>query len=368
MTKDNVRAKESMAAGGNKAAEKERKKKGGRKRGSNLKYRDSSGKIIFEDPILCSQFLRNYAGIALLKDVRPEDIEDVTERYVHLFTEERNSDIVKKINLKNNSFYLVSLIEHKSDVDYNTIMQMFRYITFIWEDYEKEQERMHAGISKTKGFRYPPVLPVVFYDGADNWTVATSLHERVLLSDILGKYIPDYNCILVQLKDYSNMELMEKKDEISILMMIDRLKNMADYERLSEEMDETFLKEATENSPEYLLDLMVRIIGVFLSKLNVPQEEADMFTEQIKERKMGELFKHFEGWDVQAIRKEAREEARKEARKEVREEAIRTFLNAVKSCGIARENAMVQLAKGYRLSIDEAEEKMELYWQEETKV
>ncbi len=376
MTKDNVTAKESMAAGGNKAAEKERKKKGGRKRGSNLKYRDSSGKIIFEDPILCSQFLRNYAGIALLKDVRPEDIEDVTERYVHLFTEERNSDIVKKINLKNNSFYLVSLIEHKSDVDYNTIMQMFRYITFIWEDYEKEQERMHAGISKTKGFRYPPVLPVVFYDGTDNWTAATSLHERVLLSDILGKYIPDYNCILVQLKDYSNMELMEKKDEISILMMIDRLKNMADYERLSEEMDETFLKEATENSPEYLLDLMVRIIGVFLSKLNVPQEEADMFTEQIKERKMGELFKHFEGWDVQAIRKEAREEARKEvreevreeARKEVREEAIRTFLNAVKSCGIARENAMVQLAKGYRLSIDEAEEKMGLYWQEETKV
>lgn len=368
MTKDNVTAKESMAAGGNKAAEKERKKKGGRKGGSNLKYRDSSGKIIFEDPILCSQFLRNYAGIALLKDVRPEDIEDVTERYVHLFTEERNSDIVKKINLKNNSFYLVSLIEHKSDVDYNTIMQMFRYITFIWEDYEKEQERMHAGISKTKGFRYPPVLPVVFYDGTDNWTAATSLHERVLLSDILGKYIPDYNCILVQLKDYSNMELMEKKDEISILMMIDRLKNMADYERLSEEMDETFLKEATENSPEYLLDLMVRIIGVFLSKLNVPQEEADMFTEQIKERKMGELFKHFEGWDVQAIRKEAREEARKEARKEVREEAIRTFLNAVKSCGIARENAMVQLAKGYRLSIDEAEEKMELYWQEETKV
>ena len=51
MTKDNVRAKESMAAGGNKAAEKERKKKGGRKRGSNLKYRDSSGKIIFNNAI-----------------------------------------------------------------------------------------------------------------------------------------------------------------------------------------------------------------------------------------------------------------------------------------------------------------------------
>ena len=95
----------------------------------SVKYRDSSGKIIFEDPVLCSQFLRGYVGIPMLKDVRPEDIEDVTERYVHLFTEERNSDVVKKINLKNNPFYLVSLIEHKSDVDYNAIMQVFRYIT-----------------------------------------------------------------------------------------------------------------------------------------------------------------------------------------------------------------------------------------------
>lgn len=33
---------------------------------------------------------------------------------------------------------------------------------------------------------------------------------------------------------------------------------------------------------------------MFLAKLNVPWEEMDAFTEQIKERKMGELFKYFE--------------------------------------------------------------------------
>ncbi len=249
-------------------------------------------------------------------------------------------------------------------------MQVFRYITFIWEDYEKEQEKLHAGISKTKGFRYPPVLPVVFYDGVDNWTAATSLHERVLFSDVLGEYIPNYRCILVQLHSYSNMELMERKDELSLLMMIDKLRNMADYERFSEEINETFLREATEGSPEYLLDMIVQIIGVFLSKLNVPKEESDMFTEQIKERKMGELFKHFEGWDVQAIRKEAREEARREARREVREEArkeareerIHKFLKAIKNCGVIRENAMIQLVNEYQLSAEDAEEKMKLYW------
>lgn len=31
----------------------------------NFRHRDSSGKIIFEDPILCAQFLRGYADIPL---------------------------------------------------------------------------------------------------------------------------------------------------------------------------------------------------------------------------------------------------------------------------------------------------------------
>ena len=100
--------------------------------------RDINSKTVLGNPVLYAQFLRDNINIPCLKHIQPEDIEDVTERYVHLFTEERNSDVVKKIYFENNAFYLVSLIEHKSDVDYNVVMQVFRYITFIWEDYEKE--------------------------------------------------------------------------------------------------------------------------------------------------------------------------------------------------------------------------------------
>lgn len=50
-------------------------------------------------------------------------------------------------------------------------------MAFIWEDYEREQEKKHKGISKTKNFRYPPVLPILFYDGIENWTAATRLTE-----------------------------------------------------------------------------------------------------------------------------------------------------------------------------------------------
>lgn len=63
------------------------------------KLRGSSAKLIFDAPILCVQFLRGYVNIPLLQNAQPEDIEDETERFVHMFTEEHDSDVVKKIHI-----------------------------------------------------------------------------------------------------------------------------------------------------------------------------------------------------------------------------------------------------------------------------
>ncbi len=279
----------------------------------NTRLRDNSAKIIFEDPILCAQFLRGYVDIPLLKNVQPEDIEDETERFVHLFTEERDSDVVKRIRLKDGEnseipFYLISLIEHKSDVDYNVVMQILRYMVFIWEDYEKEQERKQEGVSRTKGFRYPPVLPIVYYEGTNPWTAAVKLHERVYLSEVLGEYIPDYRCLMVQLNRYSNQMLMEKEDELSVVMMLNRLRETKDFAVLREEVPPEYLKKVTAQTPEYLLGIIGQVVEILLGRLNVPGEEARRFADQVKERKVGELFANFKGYDVQATRREARAE------------------------------------------------------------
>ncbi|MBD5496114.1 MAG: Rpn family recombination-promoting nuclease/putative transposase [Lachnospiraceae bacterium] len=320
---------------------------------TNEKVKDSSSKIIFKDPILCAQFLRGYVDIPILKSVKPEGIEDVTERYVHMFAEERNSDVVKKVHIEMNEtpFFLVSLIEHKSNVDYNVVMQILRYMVFIWEDYEKEMERQHRGISKTKSFKYPPILPVIFYDGADNWAAAAELHERILFSDMFAKYIPDYQCILVQLKDYSNAELLMKKEELSIVMLIDKLKSALDYAELNKEIGNEYLTEITAETPEYLLSIIAQVVEILLVKLNVPIEELEAFTMRIKERKMGELLAHFQGWDVQAIRKESREEG------------IEKLVKAMNVVIDSKEAVAQQLVAQYELTEEEAAEKVEMYWQ-----
>ena len=123
---------------------------------SNPKLRDSSSKIIFADNILSSQFLRDYADMEILRHIRPEDIEDVSERYVPLYSTERNSDTVKRVDISKYlptqdceetkatggllavdstkvkplklPLYIISLVEHKSQVEYNIVMQLLRYM------------------------------------------------------------------------------------------------------------------------------------------------------------------------------------------------------------------------------------------------
>lgn len=326
---------------------------------TNSKTKDSSGKIIFSDAVLCSQFLNGYVNIPILKNVQPGDIEDVTNRFVHMFTEERNSDIVKKIHLKNEKtpFYIISIIEHKNKVDYNVSMQILRYMVYIWEEYEKEMEKKKAGISKTKSFRYPPILPIIFYDGVSNWTASTQLRERIILSDTLLEYIPDFNCILIQLKDYSNYELMKRKNELSVVMMIDRLQNADDFSILEKEVSAEYIQEAVKQSPKYLLDLITQLVEVFLAKMNIPQEEIDVFARQIKEQNMAELFANFKGYDVQ--------ETRRIERERTIEEDIRRAVQIIKDINGSMEIAKEQLIDKYELDEATAHEKVGKYWEEE---
>ena len=94
---------------------------------TNSKVKDSGGKIIFDEPVLCAQFVRDYVDLPYMKEVKPEDIEDVSEQFVPLFAEERNADRVKRVNIRGeNPFFLVSLIEHKTDIEYNVCMHEAR--------------------------------------------------------------------------------------------------------------------------------------------------------------------------------------------------------------------------------------------------
>lgn len=320
----------------------------------NTKTADSSSKIIFDNPILCSQFLRDYVDHPYLKDVRPEDIEDVSEQYVPLFAEERNADRVKKVHIKIKSentysvgnkvsneipFFLISLIEHKTKIDYTVSMQIFRYMVYIWETYAREAEKLQPGITKQAGFKYPPILPIVYYEGSGNWTVP--------------------------LRKYSNEELLSRKDEISLVMLINRMQNEADIEEFKR-LPAGEVHAILEETPEQLLNIISDILRAFLLKMKVSVEETEQLVGRVKEKKMGILFENVVPFDIEKERAKTREQQRRaetekqradraegqvleaqervqkaqEQVQEVQEQALSAFTQLCRELGLSQEDTL----------------------------
>ena len=368
-------------------------------RGSGLPVRqakDVSNRNILKDPTLCSQFLKDYVDSELFKDLRPEDIEDVSEKYQAYLGITFETDTVKKICMKGREnaepLYLISLVEHKSQVDYNVSMQILKYMTCIWNEYGKEMTSKGWGDIRNKNFRYPPILPIVYYEGKDNWTADIHLKDRIFMKELFGNYIPDFTYKLVRIHDYSNEELLENEDEMSLLMMLGKAQTPEDIHRLIyAQKDKVDL--IVRKAPEHVLEIIAVTVWSLCMKMNVPQEEAEQCVQKVRERQMGYWFENMEKMDIQEERRntaKAREDAAKakadaakakadadkakadankakadvsKAQANALEKNIQSIVSVCKKHGISKEKAVVDVMENCQIDQKTAESKVNQYWE-----
>ena len=298
------------------------------KRTGNGIQKDIRAKDLFGNRELCAQFLRDYADIPLLKHVRPQDIEEMTLRY-HFFDEaELNSDNVKRIRITDTSLaeklhevYVVALIEHKSYVDYDVAMQLLRYMVCIWYDWAKEGRS--ASEHRGKNFRYPPVIPIVYYEGRQEWLAGLRLKDRILLGELFEDFIPDFTYRLVENRKYTHDELLLKENEISLLMLLNQIQTAEDI-GIFRELPSERLNQILRDSSEAVLNEIAKVVQGLCRSLNLTEEETAECTQKVKERNMGYLWENAEKMDIQLERR-LRAEAEKKAEEAVRksEEMVR---------------------------------------------
>ena len=220
---------------------------------------------------------------------------------------------MNKIRIGDFEIYLIALIEHQSENDFDMSFWILRYIVLIWTDYAAQQEKLHKGITKSKAFLYPPILPIVYYEGSSTWSAPLNFKDRVFLSDVLGDYIPSFNYLVIPLNQYSKQDLIEKNDELSLIFLINQLQSSSEFHDLKD-IPKEYTEHLTEDTPDYLLKIIGKVIAVLLHKLNVPDEEVYEVTDQITRRKFSMMFDNFQAYDVQETRRISREEGRLEGR------------------------------------------------------
>jgi len=297
------------------------------------KAKDNSVKSILAEPELFAEFLRNFIPIDILKDVAPANIEDISERLISLVSEQKDGDTIKRVNLNDGkSLFVIAIVEHESKVNFRAPFKMLLYIALILNDYEKEVNK-DVKITHAKDFKYPPILPIIFYDGESEWTAEMNFLDRTEMSEIFTKYIPKFEYELVSLKDYSFADLAEFDDILSLSMMVDKLKTAEAFSELGKLPKKYIERLKDMNVPPHLKELLVKVITVLLRKIDVPQDEIDVLVERIDERGVSEMLA-IENYSVQATRREADQQ---------RAEAELLLKNAVKSL-LSRGNTVKDVA------------------------
>ena len=87
-----------------------------------------------------------------------------------------------------------------------------------------------------------------------------------------GKYIPDFTYEVVSLNKYTNEELSKNRDEMSLVMLINKIQTEKDLENFRN-MPEDLVNSIYGNAPKEIKDIFVKIIWSLLMKLNVPNED-----------------------------------------------------------------------------------------------
>ena len=278
-----------------------------------MHVKDVNSREIFQNDKLTSQFLRNYSNISLFANVQPEDIEDVSRKYRAFLGVEYESDTIKKVYIRQEDgtlereVYVISLIEHKSDIDYDVAMQLLRYMTVIWQEYKKNRDKENKNASKRKNFRYPLIIPIVYYEGAKKWTADFHLRDRIDFAEKMEKYIPDFTYQVVSVNQYTNEELSRKHDEMSLVMLINKIQTPEDYEEFRK-VSGDLINSIYGNAPEEIKEIYQNILWSLLMKMNVPGEEARELMGEIGGRGMGFLFENMEKMDIQAERRNTQRE------------------------------------------------------------
>jgi predicted transposase/invertase (TIGR01784 family) len=278
-------------------------------------YRDSGFKIIFSDATLLSQFLNDYIPVEILKKVKPEHIKDVSTRFVSLVSEDQEGDSISEIEIPSwGKFYAISLLEHESRVNQRMGFKILQYMVHIWTQYEADCEERRRGSTKLAGFRYPPIIPIVYYDGDSEWRVP-SFRDRVWGGEEIAKYTPDFAYEIMSLRDHTVAEIAEKRNALVAALLVDKARTPTDISKLAEEYSEQF-KAIDAETPEHVKKKLADFVTVFLTKLNIPADKITEITSTIHQKGVAEMFAMLKPFDYQKILQEGRLEGRQEGRQE----------------------------------------------------
>jgi hypothetical protein len=153
--------------------------------------------------------------------------------FVNEDLEDLHSDILYAARISGRDALIYFLLEHKSEPQPFTPLQVMGYMLRIWDQHLASQPKKKRGEVR----KLPVILPIVLHHGQDGWTAATRFEEMLDADDdllaALGDHIPRLRLIIDELGKQSDDQLYDRGATSFARLVLWALKNARDAGWLS---------------------------------------------------------------------------------------------------------------------------------------
>ncbi|WP_425447702.1 Rpn family recombination-promoting nuclease/putative transposase, partial [Dethiothermospora halolimnae] len=127
--------------------------------------------------------------------------------------------IFVKVNIDGKEIICYVLLEFQSKVDFQMPMRLLFYMAEIWREILKNTTKQEK---RRKDFRLPAIIPIVLYNGKNNWTACRSFKEILNGYELFEDNILDFSYILFDVNRYEEEELYNLSNLVSSIFLLDQ--------------------------------------------------------------------------------------------------------------------------------------------------
>ena len=157
---------------------------------------DAFFRALMDEPGVAAAVLREHLPAEVAALLAPEAPELLEAHFVAAHLRHSQADrLYRARTLDGGELYIYVLLEHKSAPDPEVGVQLLGYLAEIWRRLDRQRLEQGGAVGSGR----PPIVPLVIYHGAREWTVPLSFGETVAAYPALRPYLPDFRYALLDL-------------------------------------------------------------------------------------------------------------------------------------------------------------------------
>ena len=246
-------------------------------------FNDKIMRKILKDKVQAAIYLNEWLNIKKGFEIKPDEIEELTESYITKSWKNKETDIVYKDKKYEGVFYL---IEHQTKVDYLMAKRIREYKNEIENQYE-------LNCSSKEPRKIANVTALVIYIENEKWKAKTNMEELKIKNPRL-KEQPKDDYELISINDYTleELEAKVKENEENIILKLALINKLGKMK--NEEIMIKVMKDIKINSTQidyvasYINERISKKCGKEFSKLMIKSIEEKL--ENMEEKNMLEAF------------------------------------------------------------------------------